>query len=112
MENSNKKLAKQIKYRVIIALMCMLSTNHIYTQDLFPSEEYYNNEIKGRMLLQNSDDEWAEDGGPGGSGEGDNSGVAVGAPVGDGVAFILIISIIYALLLNRKRINQYKKLLL
>lgn len=56
-----------------------------------PSQEYYNANLRG--------DEWDDDGGPGGVGEGDNQGV--GVPVGENDLIILMCAMIYGVLKHK-----------
>lgn len=65
--------------------------------DNAPSDSYYNAELRAG---------WDEDDGPGGSGEGDNSGV--GVPLDDGTYAIIFAVMIYTSvrLLRKRKVNN------
>lgn len=62
-----------------------------------PSQSYYNNHLRA-----GGDDEWEEDGGPGGSGDGSNTGV--GVPLGEASLPVLAACIlVYGVYTRRKK---------
>lgn len=105
----NNKISK-----LELILFFSLIFSNTYAQ---PADEYYQQNIEQQLPSNSLPSDsfyssnlragWDEDGGPGGSGEGDNTGV--GVPVGDGVASIMFALMVYSSIILIKK-KWHKKL--
>jgi len=115
-QTQNKPIRKNLSKAVASTLLLMLMVC-VITYAQTPADAYYNEHFSsssssissqvmvgetpsqsyGRNILRSDADWWNEDGGPGGSGGGNNSGVSVDTPVGEGIAIMLSFLLGYTL---------------
>ena len=103
------------KIAQIILMICLVCPTAMFGQDMYhqeftshmdvtqaPSEVYYNSHLR-------AGDEWEEDDGPGGTGNGGNDGVGTEVPVGEGTLALAIGALLYgaATVYRRQRKQRF-----
>jgi hypothetical protein len=115
-EIKNKKIIRA--WGISLLWLCaFLPQGSVSAEILTPSEAYYNEHIASTAPVaelpsesyynKHLRNEWIDDGGPGGSGIGDNTGVAVS--VENGYLPVLAAALVYFVVIYRGRKNKEKE---